>query len=173
MYDCFLYEIHEREKISKCISKDANVREFLNISLFALLASRINISFIIWTISICFTWFITLLFITCNGFVKLLKAFKKIKSKHEKIEILAKIKLNSIESIISKAIQYSNISEKDYVLLIINNAENRYKFNKGTRRILKVHWAILKENDWFNMVVKVVLSNSVKIYLVYEENLLN
>lgn len=47
MYDCFLYEIHEREQISKCISKDANVREFLNISLFALLASRINISFII------------------------------------------------------------------------------------------------------------------------------
>lgn len=123
MYDCFLYEIHEREKVSKCISKDANVREFLNISLFALLASRINISFIIWTISICFTWFITLLFITCNGFVKLLKAFKKIKSKHEKIEILAKIKLNSIESIISKAIQYSNISEKDYVLLIMQKID--------------------------------------------------
>ena len=123
MYDCFLYEIHEREKIRKCISKDANVREFLNISLFALLASRINISFIIWTISICFAWFITLLFITCNGFVKLLKAFKKIKSKHEKIEILAKIKLNSIESIISKAIQYSNISEKDYVLLIMQKID--------------------------------------------------
>ena len=39
------------------------------------------------------------------------------------IEILAKIKLNSIESIISKGIQSFNISEKDYAF--INNEANR------------------------------------------------
>lgn len=37
----------------------------------------------------------------------------------QKIEILAGRKLNSIETIISKAIQNSNIPEKDYIFIIV------------------------------------------------------
>ena len=44
---------------------------------------------------------------------------KKKKKKHEKIVLLAKSKLNSIEVLISKALIDSNISHNDFIL--INN----------------------------------------------------
>ena len=45
------------------------------------------------------------------------KAFKNIRRKHKKIEILAKSKLSSSESIILKTMQDSNSPEKDYVFV--------------------------------------------------------
>ena len=69
--------------------------------------------------------YITLLYTIGNGFVKLfLKALKNKRTKYQKIEILAKLKLNCIESMILKAIHDSHISER--VKLFINDKINMY-----------------------------------------------
>ena len=49
---------------------------------------------------------------------------KKNKNKPDKIILLAKSKLNSIEVLISQAIIYSNISHDKFVL--INNAQKEF-----------------------------------------------
>ena len=49
---------------------------------------------------------------------------KKNKNKHDKIVLLAKSKLNSIELLISKALMNSNISHDEFVL--INNVLKEY-----------------------------------------------
>ena len=49
---------------------------------------------------------------------------KKNKKKHDKIVLLAKSKLNSIELLISKALMNSNISHDEFVL--INNVLKEY-----------------------------------------------
>ena len=54
-----------------------------------------------------------------GGIKKYKSIIKKKKKKHDKIVLLAKSKLNSIEVIISKALIYSNINHGEFVL--INN----------------------------------------------------
>ena len=44
---------------------------------------------------------------------------KKKETKHKSVKILAKSKLSNIESITLKAIQVSNILEKDYVFVYL------------------------------------------------------
>lgn len=72
-----------------------------------------------------------------------MNAFKIVERKHKKIAAPAKTSSNNIKSIISKAINDSNISEKDYVF--INDKLNRYHKSKECirKRILKVYYAIL------------------------------
>ena len=114
------------------------------------------------------TSFIILFLIICNGF-KLLNYFwmhsKLFKENTKKIAAPAKTSSNNIKSIISKAINDSNISEKDYVF--INDKLNRYHKSKECirKRILKVCYAILlsmleqlKEKDWLNIVAKKLLN---------------
>ena len=55
----------------------------------------------------------SLTFLLCTGFVKkLLKAIKNRKRKHDKIVMLARIKLNSIESKISQGLINNEINMK-------------------------------------------------------------
>ena len=60
---------------------------------------------------------------------------KKKKKKHDKIVLLAKFKLNSIEVLISKALIDSNISHDEFVL--INNVLKEYEEMKEEVKILK------------------------------------
>ena len=59
------------------------------------------------------------------GIKKYKSIFKKKKKKHDKIVLLAKSKLNSIEVLISKALIDSVISQVNFVL--INNILKEYK----------------------------------------------
>ena len=58
------------------------------------------------------------------GIKKYKSIIKKKKKKHDKIVLLAKTKLNSIEVLISKALIASNISHDEFVL--INNVQKEY-----------------------------------------------
>ena len=58
------------------------------------------------------------------GIKKYNSIIKKEKKKHDKIVLLAKTKLNSIEVLISKALIASNISHDEFVL--INNVQKEY-----------------------------------------------
>ena len=65
---------------------------------------------------------------------KLLKATQKKKKKHSKIVMLARSKLNSIESKTSKALINNEISHEDFKTII--NEENNYReLNKNIRMV--------------------------------------
>ena len=65
---------------------------------------------------------------------KLLKATRNKKKKHNKIVMLARSKLNSIESKISKALMDNEISHEDFETII--NEEKKYRELKESIRMM-------------------------------------
>ena len=80
------------------------------------------------SLSLAFSW--------CTGLVKkLLKATRNEKKRHNKIVMLARGKLNSIESKISEALINNQISHEDFITMI--NEERNYRELKESIRIVK------------------------------------
>ena len=71
------------------------------------------------------------------GIKKYKSIIKKKKKKHDKIVLLAKSKLNSIEVLISKALNVSVISHDEFAL--INNLQKIYDEMKKEIKNLKSH----------------------------------
>ena len=68
---------------------------------------------------------LSIAFSLCTGLVKkLLKAIRNKKKKHNKIVMLAKSKLNSIENKISEVLLNNQISHEDFIT-IINKERNK------------------------------------------------
>ena len=61
---------------------------------------------------------------------------KKNKKKHNKTVLLAKTRLNSIEALISEALNYSYISHDEFVL--VNNVSKEYDDMKEEIKNLKI-----------------------------------
>ena len=79
---------------------------------------------------------LSLAFSLCTGLVKkLLKATRNKKKKHNKIVMLARSKLNSIESKISEALISNQISHEVFIILI--NEERNYRELKESIRMMK------------------------------------
>ena len=141
--DYFLAEIRERELISKNISKYIASLDYFDNSLnvLSILSASISIA--------SFATFIGapvgiiegscgLTFSITSGFVK--KFFKKIrnkKKKHNKIVMLARSKLKSIQSNISKGLMDNEISHEDFETII--NAEKKYRELKESIRMMNSH----------------------------------
>ena len=139
--NCFLKEMEQNELISK---KDKKVCTTLNyIEGFLILA---------FTITRCtsISDFASLLLIpigttnyaiglkicaTTAGIKKYKSIVKERKMKHDKIVLIAKSKLNSIEVLVSKALIDSNIRHDEFVL--INNALKKYEDMKEEIKNLK------------------------------------
>ena len=69
---------------------------------------------------------LSLVFSLCIGLVKkLLKAIRNKKKKHNKIVMLARSKINSIESKVSEALINNKISHKNFITII--NEERNYR----------------------------------------------
>ena len=76
---------------------------------------------------------LSLTFLLSTGLVKkLLKITRKKKKKHNKIAMLARSKLNSIEGKISEALINNEISHEDF-MKIINEERNYREFKKRIR----------------------------------------
>ena len=129
--DYFLAEIRERKLISKNISKYIASLDYFDKSLniLSILSGSISIASFTTVIgapagiigaSCGLTFSIT------SGFVKkFLKTIRNKKKKHNKIVMLARSKLNSIESKISKALIDNEISHEDFeTLMKKKNTEN-------------------------------------------------
>ena len=72
----------------------------------------------------------------CTGLIKkLLKAARHKKKKHDKIVMLARSKLNSIESKISESLINNQISHEDFITII--SEERNYRDLKESIRIMK------------------------------------
>ena len=129
--DYFIAEIKERELMSKRISKYIASFDYFDKSLIVLSVA---------TGSIPIAWFAavigapvrimsascSLAFSITTGFVKkFLKTIRNKKKKHNKIVMLARSKLNSIESKISEALINNEISHEDFMTIL--NEEKKYQ----------------------------------------------
>ena len=125
----FVAEIKERELMSKRLSKYIASFDYFDKSLIALSVTTGSISIAsfatvigarVGMVSASFS----LAFSISTGIIKkLLKTTRNKKKKHNKIVMLARSKLNSIESKISEALINNEISHEDF-MTIINEEKN-------------------------------------------------
>ena len=127
--DYFLAEIRERELISKNLSKYIASFAYLDKSLIVSSVATGSISIASFATATgapvgIMSASCSLAFSVTTGFVKqFLKTIRNKKKKHNKIVMLARSKLNSIESKISKALMDNEISHEDFET-IINEEKN-------------------------------------------------
>ena len=138
--DYFVAEIKERELMSKRLSKYIASFEYLDKSLIVLSVATSSISIasfvtVIGTPVGIMSASCSLAFSITTGFVKkFLKTIRNKKKKHNKIVMLARSKLNSIESKISEALINNEISHEDFMTII--NEEKKYRELKESIRMM-------------------------------------
>ena len=141
--DYFVAEIRERELISKNISKCIVSLDYFDksLSVLSILSGSVSIASFASVIGApagvigasC-----GLAFSITPGFVKkFLKTKRNKKKKHNKIVMLARSKLNSIENKISKALMDNEISHEDFETII--NEEKKYRELKESIRMMNSH----------------------------------
>ena len=140
--DYFIAEIKERELMCKKLSKYISFfYYYFDKSLIVLSVTSGGVSIASFAAVIGAPIGITsaslsLAFSLCTGLVKkILKATRNKKKKHNKIVVLARSKLNSIESKISEALINNQISHEDFITTI--NEEINYRELKESIRIMK------------------------------------
>ena len=128
--DYFIAEIRERELMSKNLSIYIAYFEYLDKSIMALSVVTGSISIESFATAIGAPVGImiascSLAFSITTGFVKrFLKTIRNKKKKHNKNAMLARTKLNSIESKISEAFINNEISHEDFTTIL--NEEKKY-----------------------------------------------
>ena len=139
--DYFITEIKERELMSKKLSKYISFFDYFDKSLIVLSVTSGGVSLASFATVIGAPIGITsaslsLAFSLCTGLVKkLLKATRNKKKKHNKIVMLARSKLNSIERKISEALINNQISHEDFITII--NEERNYRDLKESIRVME------------------------------------
>ena len=137
----FIAEIKERELMSKRLSKYIVSFDYYDKSLIVLSETSGSIyiaSFatVIETPAGIESASLRLTFSLSTGLVKkLLKTTRNKKKKHNKVVMLARSKLNSIESKISEALMNNQISHKDFMTIF--NEERNYREFKKIIRMMK------------------------------------
>ena len=88
----------------------------------------------------------SLAFSITTGFVKkFLKTIRNKKKKHNKIVMLARSKLNSIESKISEALINNEISHEDFMTIL--NEEKKYRELKESIRMMNSQRSDVEKNN--------------------------
>ena len=129
--DYFLGEIRERELISKNLSKYIASLDYFDKSLnvLSILSGSISIASFATAIGVpvrIMSASCSLAFSITTGFVKrFLKTIRNKNKKHNKIVMLARSKLNSIESKISNRLMNNQISHEDFEAIINQEKKNR------------------------------------------------
>ena len=128
----FIEEINQRKSCSKKLSKYAAAFDYIDKVLIVLSATTGGISIISFTTTIgapvgIASASFTLIFSLTTGIVKkLLNITRNKKKKHDKILMLAKSKLNSIETLISQALTDMEISHEEFITIL----EEKDKYEK-------------------------------------------
>ena len=139
--DYFNSEIQERETISKKLSKSIASLDYMGKVLILLSATSGRVSIISHASVIgipagIISSSFTLLFSLTTGIIKkLLKETRKKKKKHSKIIMLAKSKLNSIETLMSQALIDLNLSHEEFKTIV--NEKEKYDQIKESIRNTK------------------------------------
>ena len=120
----FIEEINQRKSCSKKLSKYVAVFDYIDQALIVLSAASGGVSIILFTSIVgapvgIASASLTLIFSLTTGIVKkLLNITRNKKQKHDKILMLAKSKLNNIETLISQALIDMEISHKKFITIL-------------------------------------------------------
>ena len=137
--DYLIAEIRERKLMSKNLSKYIASFKYFDKSLIVL---SVAIGSIFASFATAIEAPIGIMSISCShafsiatGFVKkFLKTIRNKKKKHNKVVMLPRIKLNSIESKISEALVNNEISHEDFMTIL--NEEKKYRELKESIRMM-------------------------------------
>ena len=127
----FISKINERESYSKKLNKYVTIFDYIDKILIVLSATTGGISIISFTSTIgvpvgIVSASFTLIFSITTGIIKkLLSTAIKKKKKHDQILMFAKSKYNSIEALISQALNDINISHKEFITIL--NEKDKYE----------------------------------------------
>ena len=120
----FIEEINQRKSCSQKLNKYVTTFDYIDKILIVLSATTGGVSIISFTsiirapVGIASTSF-TLIFSLTTGIIKkLLNITRNKKKKHDKILMLAKSKLNSIETLISQALIDMDISHEEFITIL-------------------------------------------------------
>ena len=149
--DYFVVEIKERESMSKRLSKYIAFFDYFDKSLIVLSVTTGSISIAsfatvigapVGIVSASFS----LAFSISTGIIKkLLKTTRNKKKKHNKVVMLARSKLNSIESKISKSLINNEIEHEDFVTII--DEEKKYRELKESIRMMNSQRSDAEKNN--------------------------
>ena len=121
MKNYYHQEISQRKLCSKNLSKYVTAFDYIDKVLIVLSATSGGVSIILFTSAVgapvgIASAIFTLIFSLTTGIVKkLLSITRNKKKKHDKIIMLAKSKLNSIETLVSQALVDMEISHEEFV----------------------------------------------------------
>ena len=134
----FHQEVNQRKSYSKKLYKYVTAFNYIDKVLIVLNATSGGVSIISFTsitgapVGIASASF-TLIFSLTTGIAKkLLNITRKKKKKHDKILMLAKSKLNSIETLISQALIDMDISHEEFITIL--KEKDRYEMMKENLR---------------------------------------
>ena len=121
----FINEINERKSYNKILSKYVTIFDYIDKLLIVLSARSGGVSIISFTsiigvpAGIASAGFALIFSLTAGIIKKLLSTTRKKKKKHDQILMLAKIKYNSIEALISQALIIDiNISHEEFITIL-------------------------------------------------------
>ena len=134
----FIEEINQRKSCSKKLSKYVAVFDYIDQALIVLSATSGRVSIISFTSIVgapvgIASASLNLFFSLTTGIVKkLLNITRNKKKKHDKILMLAKSKLNSIETLISQALIDMEISHEEFITIL--KEKDKYEKMKDNLR---------------------------------------
>ena len=126
----FINEINERESYNKKLSEYVMIFDYIDKILIVLSATSSNVSIISLTsitgvpAGIASSSFTLIFSITAGIIKKLLCTTIKKKKKHYQILMLAKSKYNSVEALISQALNDTDISQKEFFTILKEKDKN-------------------------------------------------
>ena len=129
--NCFINEINEKESFSKKLNKYVTIFDCIDKLLIVLSETSSSVSIISFTSTIdvpvgIVSASFTLIFSITTGIIKkLLSTTIKKKKKHDQILKLAKSKYDSIEALISQALNDIEVSHKEFITIL--NEKNKYE----------------------------------------------
>ena len=148
----FIEEINQEKSCNKKLSKYLTIFNYVDKILIILSATTGGISIISFTSIIgapagIASASFTLIFSITTGIIKkLLNITRKKKKKHDKILMLVKNKLNSIEALISQALIDTAISHEEFISIL--KEKDRYEMMKNNLRDKNgVSYEIMKFNS--------------------------
>ena len=102
----------------------------------------------------------SLAFSISTGIIKKLKTTRNKKKKHNKIVMLSRSKLNSIESKISEALINNEISHEDFMIIL--NEQTKYREQKESIRIMNSQRSDVEKNSLIEESKKIGINEVIK-----------
>ena len=134
----FYQEVNQRKSCSKKLKKYVTTFDYIDKILIVLRATSSGVSIISFTSTVgapvgIASASLTLIFSLTTGIVKkLLNITRNKKKKHDKILMLAKSKLNSIDTLISQALIDMDISHEEFITIL--KEKDKYEKMKDNLR---------------------------------------